>query len=115
MFEVRRWYGSGNYYIKDEKDNYMHRDGAVVYDAAEYWRTEEEAQAVLEKFQPKPKHKWEHGDVFENYNGTPMIFIQNWDGSKKMVFCTGSCNFDHPDVGHYFRDATFLFNIKDKL
>lgn len=52
-FELKQWYSTGNWYIKDRKGNFMHRDGEIVHGAAEYWPTKAEAQAVLDKYQPK--------------------------------------------------------------
>ena len=130
-FSVKQWRGNGNYYISDsvKSGNYLHRDGEVVNSAAEYWRTREEAEAVLEKFYPEPKglpqRKWKHGDVF--FGGgcgskRPKIYI-HIKGKKPQVFhlfCPENGNQGLEacgDVKSYteWSDATFLFNIKDKL
>ena len=111
MFEVRCGTGiKHNYYVSDGFDNYLHSDGSVL-SCAEFWPTREQAQAVLDKYQPE--HVWEHGDVFKRESGTVMIYIDTI-GKGASVFCV-----DHkPYVngGLSCTDgATFLFNIKDKL
>lgn len=124
MFKIREWrQDSGNYYLDDGHNNNLHSDGSVIPCAREYWPTREQAQAVLDKHQPK--HVWKHGDVFdEKYSCYPKIYIHVW-GEKPQVFhltggmygCNGmglpacsavSSYIDNPN-------ATFLFNIADKL
>jgi hypothetical protein len=113
MFEVKG-YWDDNYYIGNGHGNYMHRDGEIVSGACEYWPTREQAQAVLDKYQPP--HVWKHGDVFKNRVGVCMILVQNHDSTEERVFCLAPyCDLDHPDVDHWLRNATFLFNINDKL
>lgn len=60
MFKIQQYARrGGNFYIKDTHNNFLHSDGSTISCAAEYWPTEEQAQAVLDKFQPplpKPKN-----------------------------------------------------------
>ena len=113
MFKVTKWTNSGNWSITDENRNYMHGDGSVFHRCGEYWPTREQAQAVLDKYQPP--HVWEHGDVFEDRTGRYIMMYLNPKFGKEQV-----CHLNHNlaagcRVSRYFRSATFLFNIKDKL
>ena len=113
MFEVKQ-YGSGrSWYIGDSKCNYMHRDGEVL-STREYWPTEEQAQAVLDKFQPK--HVWLHGDVFKVSKtwGSIMMYVCPRGEEPRVVYL----NYDMVTtcrVSAYLDEATFLFNIADKI
>ena len=98
-------------------NQYLHSDGQV-FDTPEYWPTEVDAQAVLDKFYPKPEHVWEHGDVFESGNGNGNIMIyMKYEGSGKspQAFCI------HGPIGgpalslDCLDGAKFLFNIKEKI
>ncbi len=113
-FEVTNKYApTGNYYIGRGISDYMHRDGEIVRDAVEYWPTEEQAQAVLDKFQPK--HVWVHGDVFRNLN-YDWIYLK--PAGVPRVMCI-TCPEGDSDIGStpglQLMNATFLFNIVDKL
>ena len=109
--------------IRDKRTNqYLHSDGAV-YDNqyAEWWPTEEQAQAVLDKY--PPKHVWVHGDVFrwDESDGywSVMIHLKLADGP--VVYCLmdifrRDANY-HPALAdpspeYLLANATFLFNIK---
>ncbi len=114
-FEVKQLL-NGTCYISDGSANYMHRDGEIVYDAREYWPTRKQAQAVLDKYQPA--HVWRVGDVLE-CNDKTYIFILMCSGMQQLV---GLGPFGRVGLlgGNYhidvmLKDATFLFNIKDKL
>ena len=110
MFEVKA-YGTGrSWYIGDSKYNYMHRDGEVL-STREYWPTEEQAQAVLDKFQPK--HVWRHGDVFKTWAFT-MMYIHSRTGTQQVVYLDSD---REPTrwVSGCLNGATFLFNIADKI
>jgi len=114
MFEVRN--GSvSNCYISDGNNNYLHSDGSVL-SCAEFWPTKEQAQAVLDKY--PPPRVWKHGDVFTS-KAAPFICLM-FDGSERLrIFHLGSRaigNSVSPKyLGEYLEDATFLFNVKDKL
>ncbi len=108
------------YFISDGKRRYMHRDGEIVYDACEYWTSHRLAQAVLDEFQPK--HVWKHGDVFRSSWGSTMIYIIL--EKKSLAYCVQTEYTKHayahpnvavPSLSAAIEDATFLFNIKDKL
>lgn len=111
-FKVRKSHGT-TYYISDGDDHYMHSEGRIL-STTEFWPTHEQAQAVLDKF--RPKHVWVHGDVFRDTNRTPFICFTYYDGSLKAFCLRGSMIENHVEhIGVYIKDATFLFNIKDKL
>lgn len=103
-----RW-GAQVFKIVDDNHKYLHSDG-VVYPCGEYWPTEKQAQAVLDKFQPR--HKWVHGDVFANVvsdrwiylcpESVPIVVDMNRAGGGGTPECQ-------------LEGATFLFNIKDAL
>ena len=105
----------------------LHSDGSILT-TSEYWPTREQAQAVLDEFQPK--HVWKHGDVFrwtENKgDGSAMIHLELDEGPVVYTLVPGLkyCINYHPAVAcpepiELLADATFLFNIKtiikDKL
>lgn len=67
-------------------------------------------------------HVWKHGDVFRRKSGVILIYLVVNDGP--IVYCIRSeyyFDFDchpasaAPDLKKCLTDATFLFNIKDKL
>ena len=114
MFSVEHnTYHSDNYMIMDENRNYMHRDGSIVSRCSERWPTREQAQAVLDKYQPP--HVWEHGDVFKNE--TCLWIYLEPDGIPRVLSldCPEcDCNVGStPSI--QLSNAEFLFNIKEKL
>ncbi len=124
MFEVRRYQSQlcMLFYISDGlcvSDKYMHRDGEMIKGAPEYWPARELAQAVLDKYQPE--HVWEHGDVFES--GDPitsgiMMYVYPIISHKTepiLVYINQGYYPPTKGINTYLKDATFLFNIKDKL
>ena len=113
MFSVR-YLGSSNWYITDGH-GYLHSDGRV-FKTREYFPTRKTAQAVLDKFYPKPQHVWEHGDVFEySLNGRIHKMICFTSKSVASVFYF-DCSMDvYSPVVHYLKNAKFLFNIKEKI
>ena len=105
------------HYIQDDSEwkRFLHSDGSV-YRTVEYFPTREQAQAVLDKFQPK--HVWKHGDVFETKTGgTIMVYLIVADGP--VVYVLDYSGPGKGTVDYCLKDATFLFNIKtvikDKL
>lgn len=109
MFEIKDK-PVGGCSIMDERHWYLHSNGSI-WRTAEYFPTRERAQDVLDKFQPK--HVWKHGDVFKNSIGVTMIYIEPLTGPavySVSCYCTGTCG-----VEHHLKNATFLFNIKEKL
>jgi len=113
MFKVTKWTNNGNWSVTDENRNYMHADGSVFHRCGEYWPTREQAQVVLDKHQPP--HVWKHGDVFKDEDGCLAMCAHITHVTiPQIIHLTG------PDTGSYERweedhNATFLFNIKDKL
>jgi hypothetical protein len=88
-----------------------------VHVTPEYWPTRELAQAVLDKFQPKPEHVWEHGDVFRGRDGEIEIYMERLR-RKPRVFCLTKRNYceGHDDEWALnMIGCEFLFNIKEKL
>ena len=112
MFKVTKGTNSGNWSITDENRNYMHGDGSVFHRCGEYWPTREQAQAVLDKYQPP--HVWEHGDVFQ-IGKCIMMYLSAYPEPAVIHL-----NVEHTqrvwwNLPGYLTGATFLFNIKDKL
>ncbi len=111
MFNVDECILGFSYAIRDGK-TYLHSDGSI-HQTGEYWPTREYAQKVLDKFYPKPKHEWKHGDVFDNKAESIMIYLTPLSGPEIRSInhpCTGDC-----DVAIQLNKAEFLFNIKEKL
>ncbi len=117
MFSIRV-YISGSFYIMEREsgtNNYLHGDGSVL-SMREYWPIREQAQAVLDKYQPP--HVWKVGDILE-YKGKVYVFILMCNNMQQLV---GLGPFGRVGLlgGKYHIDvilagATFLFNINDKL
>jgi hypothetical protein len=103
------------FYIQDSENwkKFLHSDGAV-YRTIEYFPTRETAQAVLDKFQPEPKHEWKHGDVFRTESGFVMLCLFKNLGEQLYTYCLTERNFCE---GHDWieKNAKFLFNIKEKI
>lgn len=98
---------------------YLHSDGSIL-GSREYWPTKEMAEEILEKYYPKPKHVWEHGDVFKTRSGNVMIYLDSTIcGSTRRepeAWCISDvCGGPSLDLIMSLKDATFLFNIKDEL
>lgn len=115
MFEIEQW--GEHYFIVDAVKNSLHSDGSV-YDTLEYFPTKETAQKILDKYYPKPKHEWKHGDVFKftactDY-GTMMYVHPRYDKVASVVYVDRD-NKPHSDIEHYLKNAKFLFNIKEKI
>ncbi|KKN77863.1 hypothetical protein LCGC14_0356000 [marine sediment metagenome] len=125
QFEVKECHDIiHNWYIDRGTEDYMHRDGEIVHGAVEYWPTREQAQAVLDKFQPP--HVWEHGDVFRWIepigDGSVMVYLIIDAGP--VVYTLVSEPEDHvdyhpavacPEPVKLLENATFLFNIREKF
>ena len=116
MFKVERFTNSA-YNILDEAGNSLHSDGSI-YDVTEYFPDDRTAQAVLDKFYPKPKHVWENGDVFISGSGcpTPMIYMHYSTNRRDQVFSLDK-NIGGPAlcIEACMKGAKFLFNIKEKI
>lgn len=98
---------------------FLHSDGSVT-EYPEYFGTKEAAQKVLDRYYPKPKHKWEHGDVFQPQKhgpgiGTMIYFHPTTFNIKPSVFYINKWCFPYSSVNEYLEGAKFLFNIKEKL
>lgn len=112
MFEAREYVGQ-ICHITDGHGHSLHSDGSV-YNTAEFFPTEEIAQKVLDKFYPKPKHEWEHGDVFKRASGTVMVYLVI-HGMGPVVYLLDYSGPGKGTVNACLADAKFLFNIKEKL
>jgi hypothetical protein len=112
MFKVKQWRKAGNWSIVNKHVDFMHRDGEVVSNCPQYWPTREQAQAVLDRYQPP--HVWEHGDVFENVVSSRWIYLcPNREAEPIVVNLNRAGGGGTPAT--QLAEATFLFNIKDKL
>ena len=116
MFKI---YVSGAYCIQDTEDHakFLHSDGSLYY-TVEYFHTRELAQAVLDKFYPKPEHVWENGDVFISgtTSGSHMIYMHYFDDRKDQVFSLNK-DIGGPaiNIDACMKGAKFLFNIKNVI
>ena len=106
MFKVEQ---CQSYKIVNEQGDFLHSDGTKL-PRGEFWPTKEQAQAVLDRHQPK--HVWVHGDVF-TVGRYPMVYIR--EGSSVYIYHLTPCHTVTHTLKTYLKDATFLFNIKDKL
>ena len=117
MFEVKINVGQQSYFLGDGSGNYLHCDGRSLR-VCEYFPTQEDAQAILDKFQPKPKHVWKHGDVFRSGVGfNPVMIYMKYESSSKFpqAFCLNGPIGDPAINLACLNNAKFLFNIKDKI
>jgi len=79
------------------------------------------AEEVLEKYYPKPKHIWKHGDVFNYGDGSIMMYLEFCGGRvPEVVLLRDKCpDIEKPakfgNVEKCLENAEFLFNIKEKL
>ena len=115
MFTVKSAYGDVCF-ISNGSSSYLHSDGSV-YDVIEYFPTEEIAQKVLDKFYPKLKHIWKHGDVFESghpMNQGIMMYVIIHGRSPTAIYLERNC-LAFNDLEYYLKNAKFLFNIKDVI
>jgi len=108
-FEVKN---SGCMHYISNGDKYLH-SGGDIYPCCEYFPTYEQAQAVLDKFQPK--HVWNHGDVFKSYKNEGLMFYVCPNIGPSHVFYLNRRYSEFEQTDTYLDNATFLFNIKDKL
>ena len=115
-FEIKRFQGGhGNWMIccsTSPGPVYLHSDGRIFTRCPEYWPAREHAEEILDKYYPEPKHVWKHGDVFVVQN-FPMICL--CEGTSRRVYHLTSGHMATCSMESYLKDATFLFNIKDKL
>lgn len=77
MFKIVTDFYGGTTYIGDGGTKYLHSDGSVTR-VAEYFETPADAQRVLDKYYPKPKHVWKHGDmaIAIKSGGVSRLFIE---------------------------------------
>ena len=108
MFEIRV-IGS-SIFISDGMCNYLHCDGRII-NVCEYFESKEAAQKILDKYYPKPKHVWEHGDVFKNCAGI-QIYLEPCFGPV-VVNLEHTKSSGTPEV--QLPGAKFLFNIEEKI
>ena len=83
-------------------------DGTVVQISAE---TEAELRKAFE-----PSHIWKHGDVFTNLTGDIHYIYMNpiFGGDPQVFYLDDNTNATCPAKA-YLEDATFLYNIREKL
>ena len=112
MFEVKEANLADAYLIWNKvDDSFLHSNGNIFPACPEWWPTRELAQAVLDKYQPK--HVWEHGDVFEGTLYT-MMFLHSKHERPTVVYLNSDIAALQ-SVSRYLENATFLFNIREKL
>jgi len=92
---------------------HLHSDGSVFAHCPEYWPTREHAEQILDEYYPKPKHVWKNGDVFK-IQGYPMIYLCEGMSLPRVHHLT-SGHMATCSIESYLKDATFLFNIAEKL
>lgn len=131
MFKIENEPNVDNsYWIIDSRDgdyNFLHSDGSVL-STAEYWPTYKQAMAVLDKYYPKPKHEWKHGDVFlysgyrsaGGINHMMYILVPDSSGPNQKVRVPKVIYLNEfpvawGNVEDYLEDAEYLFNIEEKL
>jgi hypothetical protein len=127
MFTVGSNYENSHFFIRDRFVSgadigymYLHCDGRVI-NVCEYFESKEAAQKVLDKFYPKPKHVWKHGDVFASKgadHGQTMMYLhpEKSYGKRTPFVVYVSCDTcPYSEIEHYLKGATFLFNIKEKI
>jgi len=100
---------------------FLHSDGRALF-TPEYFPTEADAQAVLDKFYPKPEHVWRHGDVFESghpSNPGIMMYIRLQEGGSKIhpaqVIYLKDGTYTVSPASKYLINTKFLFNIREKI
>jgi len=128
MFKVKPNFNGSTSYIGDDNKNYLHSDGNITR-VCEYFETPADAQRLLDKFYPKPKHVWKHGDVFKSGHprnpGIMMYIRANKGGSEvsvrgsskflAQVIYLEDATYTFSPLEKYLKGAKFLFNIKEKI
>lgn len=119
MFEIKQASNNGDWCIIErlgyKGTDYLHSNGRVFRNCAEYFPTKETAQEVLDKFQLP--HKWEHGDVFESgnpFNRGIMMYVSQRCREPQLIYLDLTvpvCS----SIESYLKNAKFLFNIKEKI
>ena len=112
MFKIDECITSKSFAIRRGM-SYLHSDGSI-YRTGAYFPTREDAQKVLDKFQPK--HVWVHGDVFMS-GCLPMIYFEYACQKAPQAICL-TRPIAGPALGnmdHRLKTAKFLFNILEKL
>ena len=117
MFRVESDSNGHTSYVNDGF-RYLHSDGGITR-VAEYFETPDDAQKVLDKFYPKPKHEWKHGDVFLTEGSNTMIYMspEYYKRVRKpqVFYINGDLENNiaaESPVKGYLKGVTFLFNIK---
>ena len=67
----------------------------------------------LDEYYPEPKHVWKNGDVFK-IQDYPMIYLCEGMSLPRAHHLTPS-HMATCSIESYLKDATFLFNIAEKL
>jgi len=119
MFKVKSPFYENSSYICNDVGKYLHSDGSITR-VAEYFETPADAKRVLDKFYSKPKHEWEHGDVFESgsiNNPGIMMYVapeKIHNIEPKVIYLNAASHAYYP-IESYLYNAKFLFNIREKL
>jgi hypothetical protein len=123
MFEIKSNYKDSHFFIRRVNlegtahtgFSYLHCDGRII-NVCEYFESKEAAQKILDKYYPKPEHKWKHGDVFsfETYSdfGT-MVYLKHHAKDPTVSYVNKICE-SYEEVGYYLKNAKFYFNIREK-
>ena len=74
----------------------------------------ERQQKEIEK---NPPHKWEHGDIYKSNTGCIMVYLKFTSGPPLTVCIRGRTGgmVERKHFDNALKDATFLFNIREKL
>jgi len=108
MFYVEHCNSLGYYVIADAARNSMHSNGKIYCGCYEYFPTPEDAQAVLDKFQPK--HEWKHGDIAITPGGTQRLFIEIKGELRIFNLCGGyEFNFGGDTADKWAADFNYVY------
>ena len=129
MFKIKRF--NGNYCIANfnsDGHDYLHSDGKIYRDAAEYWPTNVDAQAVLDRFCPKHGiikngRLWKHGDVFRSFKNGELMMLTIIENARLEKTCNvfylpnrvGYVRCSKTPIDEYLDKGVFLYNISEKL
>lgn len=110
MFKTVTQFNGNTTHISDGDKKYLHSDGSIT-SVAEYFEIPTDAQRILDKYYPRPKHIWKHGDVFRNCLGIWIYLKRNAGAVTINLERTNSDGTPE----HQLTNAKFLFNIKGKI
>lgn len=121
MFTIGSMFRDSHFYIHNgltDRHMYLHCDGRVI-NVCEYFESYAAAKKVLDKYYPKPEHVWKHGDVFNSGGEWPKIYIKVYGQQPRVFHLRGASNGEGMVtcgcLNEHLNNATFLFNIREKL